>query len=174
MRNIFLIFRRDYLGYVKAWGFWLSLAAVPMFMIIGGLLGMYAATSSPVRYYTAIETGSTFSDAIESEFARGEADEAKQAAEMLDGMNIAPDMSESEKAEMLTSDEDRKFIRVAPPASQSRSTRTPPRAPASSYASVVFPTPPLAAATVTMRARGEAVIGLCVSARMNSFLRDCL
>ena len=116
MRNIFLIFRRDYLGYVKAWGFWLSLAAVPMFMIIGGLLGMYAATSSPVRYYAVIETGSTFSDAIENEFARGEADEAKQAAEMLDGMNIAPDMSESEKAEMLTSDEDRKFIRVAPPA----------------------------------------------------------
>lgn len=35
MRNIYLIFRRDYLGYVKAWGFWLSLAAVPIDLIEG-------------------------------------------------------------------------------------------------------------------------------------------
>ena len=35
MRNIYLIFRRDYLGYVKAWGFWMSLAAVPALMLVG-------------------------------------------------------------------------------------------------------------------------------------------
>jgi ABC-2 type transport system permease protein len=50
MRNIYLIFRRDFLGYVKAWGFWLSLAAVPLFIVIGASFGYFAASSSPVRY----------------------------------------------------------------------------------------------------------------------------
>ena len=47
MRNIYLVFRRDYLGYVKAWGFWLSLAAVPLFLIVGASFGYFAATASP-------------------------------------------------------------------------------------------------------------------------------
>jgi ABC-2 type transport system permease protein len=59
MRNIYLVFRRDYLGYVKAWGFWLSLAAVPALMLIGSLFAMFAAQSSPVRYYTVIEPASS-------------------------------------------------------------------------------------------------------------------
>jgi ABC-2 type transport system permease protein len=48
MRNIYLIFRRDYLGYVKAWGFWLSLAAVPALMLVGSLFALFAAQSSPI------------------------------------------------------------------------------------------------------------------------------
>ena len=78
MRNILLIFRRDYLGYVKAWGFWLSLAAVPMFMIIGAALAAFAAQSSPVRYFAVIEPGSVYAEAIEAEFREREIAEVER------------------------------------------------------------------------------------------------
>ena len=73
MRNVYLIFRRDFLGYVKAWGFWLSLAAVPLFIIIGAGFGYFAASSSPVRYYAVVEPGNVISEAIDAEFRRSEA-----------------------------------------------------------------------------------------------------
>ncbi|MBA4227169.1 MAG: ABC transporter permease, partial [Hyphomonas sp.] len=70
MRNIYLVFRRDYLGYVKAWGFWLSLAAVPLFLVIGASFGYFAATASPVRYFAVVEPSRVYADAIEGEFQR--------------------------------------------------------------------------------------------------------
>ena len=82
MRNIYLIFRRDYLGYVRAWGFWLSLAAVPLFMIIGGTFALFAAKSSPVRYYAVVEPAAVYADAIEGEFALNDEDASQQARDM--------------------------------------------------------------------------------------------
>ena len=80
MRNIYLIFRRDFLGYVKAWGFWLSLAAVPLFLIIGVGFGMFAASSSPVRYYAVIEPSGVIAGAIEGEFQQRVRAAAEEAA----------------------------------------------------------------------------------------------
>ncbi|RAN37428.1 ABC transporter permease [Hyphomonas pacifica] len=113
MRNILLIFRRDYLGYVKAWGFWLSLAAVPFFMIIGGSLAGFAAQSSPVRYYAVVEPGSTlYADAIEAEFQRREEADRETASELAAQM----DMTDQASAQIASSQADRKFIRVPAPA----------------------------------------------------------
>ncbi|KDA02445.1 ABC transporter permease [Hyphomonas oceanitis] len=114
MRNVYLIFRRDYLGYVKAWGFWLSLAAVPLFMLIGGTFAVFAAKSSPVRYYAVVETGSVYADAIDGEFARDEADIGNQARDMADGMDLTDDQRDQLRDNAAASS--RKFIRVPAPA----------------------------------------------------------
>mgnify|MGYP005727060083 FL=1 len=115
MRNILLIFRRDYLGYVKAWGFWLSLAAVPLFMIIGAALATFAAQSSPVRYFAVVEPGSAYAEAIEAEFQRREQADAERASELVEQLDLpvpeesAPDMDPVDPAS-------RKFIQVPAPA----------------------------------------------------------
>ena len=118
MRNILLIFRRDYLGYVKAWGFWLSLAAVPMFMIIGAALAAFAAQSSPVRYFAVIEPGSVYAEAIEAEFREREIAEIERTSEIAEQLDL-PVLSEADVAsvgEDGTSATDRKFVQVPPPA----------------------------------------------------------
>ena len=111
MRNIYLIFRRDYLGYVKAWGFWLSLAAVPALMLVGSLFALFAAQSSPIRYYTVIEPGKVFAEAIDAEFARSEA--AAMAQEISGQMQLPEGASQNGAMQSLR---ERKFIEVPPPA----------------------------------------------------------
>tara|TARA_R110002051_G_scaffold43231_8_gene88492 strand:- start:169 stop:1551 length:1383 start_codon:yes stop_codon:yes gene_type:complete len=111
MRNIYLIFRRDYLGYVKAWGFWLSLAAVPALMLIGSMFALFAAQSSPVRYYTVIEPGQVYAEAIDTELARNET--AAMAQELSDQMQLPEGAMNTGAMQTLR---DRKFIEVTPPA----------------------------------------------------------
>lgn len=111
MRNIYLIFRRDFLGYVKAWGFWLSLAAVPLFLIVGAGFGYFAASSSPVRYYTVVEPSNVISGAIQAEFRRSEARAAQDAAALAGQMQVP--VNEAQLAEAAP---DRKFVEVPAPA----------------------------------------------------------
>jgi len=66
MRNIFLVFRRDYMSYVSAWGFWLGMAAMPLLILMGG----WAASSTTVRYYAVIESSPVYGPAIEESFVR--------------------------------------------------------------------------------------------------------
>ena len=110
MRNIYLIFRRDFLGYVKAWGFWLSLAAVPLFLIIGVAFGMFAATTSPVRYYAVIEPANAIAEAIDAEFSRAEERAAEEAAAVAEQMNVPVG------GEEIVDASQRKFVRVEAPA----------------------------------------------------------
>jgi ABC-2 type transport system permease protein len=112
MRNIYLIFRRDYFGYVKAWGFWLSLAAVPMLMLVGSLFTVFAAQSSPIRYYTVVEPGHVFAEAIDAEFERSEA--AAMAQEITSQMQLPEGSMDNGAMQALR---ERKFIEVPSPAS---------------------------------------------------------
>jgi len=113
MRNIYLIFRRDFLGYVKAWGFWLSLAAVPLFLIIGVGFGMFAASSSPVRYYTVIEPSDVIARAVEGEFQQRAVAAAEEAVELAKQMNIPLAEAEEQLADAVG---ERKFVAVPAPA----------------------------------------------------------
>ncbi|MCA8900879.1 MAG: ABC transporter permease [Hyphomonas sp.] len=113
MHNIYLIFRRDYLGYVKAWGFWLSLAAVPIFMLIGAAFAAFAAQSSPVRYYTVVEPAGVYASAIEAQFANDEDEQAEQIEEAVERMNLPAGQEQVDAAAQMRP---RKFIEVPPPA----------------------------------------------------------
>lgn len=113
MRNIYLVFRRDYLGYVKAWGFWLSLAAVPLFLVIGASFGYFAATASPVRYFAVVEPARVYADAIEGEFQRRSSEAAAEARALAEQMNIPLAEAEDQVADAAGG---RKFIEVPAPA----------------------------------------------------------
>lgn len=67
MRSTYLVARRDYLGYVTAWGFWLGLLFTPILLGIFMLAPALAAKSQPTRYFTVIETGVEFSNALQAE-----------------------------------------------------------------------------------------------------------
>lgn len=113
MRNIYLIFRRDYLGYVKAWGFWLSLAAVPIFLVIGASFGYFAATASPVRYYAVVEPSDVYAGAIEGEFQRRAEETVKEARALAEQMNIPLDEAQHQIEDATGG---RKYFAVPAPA----------------------------------------------------------
>ncbi|MEE9381345.1 MAG: ABC transporter permease, partial [Hyphomonadaceae bacterium] len=77
MRNIYLIARRDYLGYVTAWGFWLGLMLTPVLMSIGMLAPALAASSTPERYYTVVEEGDEFLNAMRVKYQETQAEMAR-------------------------------------------------------------------------------------------------
>jgi ABC-2 type transport system permease protein len=114
MRNVYLIFRRDYLGYVRAWGFWLSLAAVPLFMLIGGTFAIFAAKSSPVRYYAVVEPASIYASAIEAEFVQDDEAVSQQARDLAATMDLPPEHQAA--LESADTSAPRKFILVPAPA----------------------------------------------------------
>ncbi|MEL7480896.1 MAG: ABC transporter permease [Pseudomonadota bacterium] len=110
MRNTFLVFRRDYLGYVSAWGFWVGIAALPLILIIIAAIGAFAASTTPVRYYAVVETGSVYADQIEEEFIeqrRTREEVQRQIAESLGQDVPVPDVDEDDTTE--------RYIRVAAP-----------------------------------------------------------
>lgn len=116
MRNIFLVFRRDYLSYVSAWGFWVGVLAMPLIIVAFATFGFLAGSTSPIRYYAVIENGTTYADAIDAEFQAIQdrrVEEAREAQERLlaDDPN-APELTEF-LPERLTK---RDFIQVDPPA----------------------------------------------------------
>ncbi len=92
LRNVYLIFRRDYLGYVKAWGFWLGLASLPLFMIVGAVIAGAMTQASPARYYAVIEDGNRVSTALQTEINRRAArlDEMAEAVTEATGVTQDP------------------------------------------------------------------------------------
>ena len=99
MRSIYLVARRDYLGYVQAWGFWLGLLLTPILMGVGMMAPTWAAASQPTRYYTVIENGTTFADALRSEINQ---DRVSEARLLLDPM---ASMNDEESEKLATFDE---------------------------------------------------------------------
>ena len=71
MRNIYLIARRDYLGYVSSWGFWLGMLLTPLIISASIFVPRMIAENQPLRYYTVIEDGSALTDSILLEFEDG-------------------------------------------------------------------------------------------------------
>lgn len=114
MRNTFLVFQRDYLGYVRAWGFWLGILSMPLLILLGGMAGGLAASSTPVRYYSVLEDTPVYAPAIEEEFARIQrrTEEALAKTVQSAGLNEDASASATESATARLP----KFIRVDPPA----------------------------------------------------------
>ena len=86
LRRTYLIARRDYLGYVKTWGFWIS-----FFMpFIFGALGFFFAAAdidiSPTRYETVIDETGQHGQAIIALYNDEIRDEVDEA--LLKGMSL--------------------------------------------------------------------------------------
>lgn len=97
IRSTYLVARRDYLGYVSAWGFWLGLLFTPLILGVFILAPTFAQNAQPTRYYTVIEQGSDFTEAMRAEMSSAD---SRTARLILDPMSIADDRP-SEKLEMF-------------------------------------------------------------------------
>lgn len=64
LRRTYLIARRDYLGYIKTWGFWISFFMPFVFGILGFFLSNANLDVQPIRYETILDETGTFAEAI--------------------------------------------------------------------------------------------------------------
>lgn len=72
MRQIYLIARREYLAYVGAWGFWLSLLTAPLLLGLFAVGPMLAGRAEPTRALAVIAEDPRDAEAIKASFdARG-------------------------------------------------------------------------------------------------------
>ncbi|MEP1144744.1 MAG: ABC transporter permease [Henriciella sp.] len=95
IRSTYLVTRRDYLGYVSAWGFWLGLLFTPVILAVFILAPTFAQNAQPTRYFTVIEQGTDFKDALRAELSDTDSVVARA---VLDPMAALEDR-ESEKIE---------------------------------------------------------------------------
>ena len=93
IRSTYLVTRRDYLGYVSAWGFWLGLLFTPVILAVFILAPTFAQNAQPTRYFTIIEQGTEFTDALRAELSDSD---SVMARAMLDPMAAIEDR-DSEK-----------------------------------------------------------------------------
>ncbi|MEM7327754.1 MAG: ABC transporter permease [Pseudomonadota bacterium] len=88
IRSTYLVTRRDYLGYVSAWGFWLGLLFTPVIIGIFMFAPMLAQNTQPTRYFTVIEQGSAFTEALRKNLTSTEVTIARA---MLDPLSVVED-----------------------------------------------------------------------------------
>lgn len=137
MRSTYLVTRRDYLGYVSAWGFWLGLLFTPIIIGVFIFAQAFAQNAQPTRYFSIIENGSTFTDALRENLADSQADIARSILDPLavienrdSDIVIAFDQALDEGASVEDAFEQaggapnmlprQGFVEVAPPVTQSR------------------------------------------------------
>jgi ABC-2 type transport system permease protein len=65
MRNIYLVARRDYLGYVSAWGFWLGMLLTPIIIVASMTIPSLLRENQPIRYFAVIDTDGDFTAALD-------------------------------------------------------------------------------------------------------------
>ena len=65
LRRIYLIARRDFVGYVKTWGFWLTVLGPFLGIFFGVLAPFILAKSEPTRYATILDETGQHAAAIE-------------------------------------------------------------------------------------------------------------
>ena len=103
LRRTYLIARRDYLGYVKTWGFWIS-----FFMpFIFGAMGFFFAAAdidiSPTRYETVIDETGQHGQAIIALYEDEIRDEVDEA--LLKAMSIVLSDEQSKELESIVEKE---------------------------------------------------------------------
>ncbi len=149
MRHAYLIARREYLSYVATWGFWLSLALVPVFMIVGLLIPTLVESASPTRYYTVIANQPELVEAIDARVRDGRVEDARAAVAAMARMRGGGEAAESRVLAAFDAADgglneklaaaveaaglgvaarsinlpDSKFVRVAPPAADADALR---------------------------------------------------
>jgi ABC-2 type transport system permease protein len=68
VQGIYLVARREYLAYVSAWGFWLSLITTPLLLAVVMLAPLLLGQAEPVRYVTVIAEQAEARDAVRDAF----------------------------------------------------------------------------------------------------------
>jgi len=115
MRAIYLIARREFLSYVATWGFWLSLASLPLFMGLGFGLPLLIENSQPTRYFVMVDqTGGELEQAYLSGLAQNREDQSEQIREAVtDLVGDSPQIQAALENQPGITDDGR-YVRVYP------------------------------------------------------------
>lgn len=89
MREVFLIARREYLAYVMAWGFWVSLVTTPLIMGVFAIVPTLLRNSEPARVVTVVAEDLADRTAILAGFEENERGRVRSA--LRTGALGAPD-----------------------------------------------------------------------------------
>ncbi|HIG22603.1 MAG TPA: ABC transporter permease [Henriciella marina] len=89
IRSIYLVARRDYLGYVQAWGFWLGLLLTPLLLAVAMMAPTWAENSQPTRYFAVIESGDAFSTVLNAELNENRVEMARLSLDPASVMGTA-------------------------------------------------------------------------------------
>ena len=98
MRRTYLIARRDYLGYIKTWGFWISFFLPFIFGILGGVASTMEFDFSPTKYETIIDETGTHRAGIE---ARLERNVANMERDLIKAFAKPPLLSEAQAQSLM-------------------------------------------------------------------------
>lgn len=71
MRSVYLVARRDYLGYVTSIGFWIGMLLTPLLMGLGAMAPGFIDSATSVRYFAVIEDGNTFTAELDKQLKGG-------------------------------------------------------------------------------------------------------
>jgi ABC-2 type transport system permease protein len=91
MRHTYLIARREYLSYVATPGFWLSLAMVPVFMLLGIALPILLERSTPTRYFSVVDPDGRYEQVIAERMAGDRADQVRTILKTLSSIPLQED-----------------------------------------------------------------------------------
>lgn len=89
MHAIFLVARREYLAYVGAWGFWISLITTPLIMLAFGAAPTLLRNAEPARLVSVIAADPLDAAAIKAGFAEDERVRLRRALRLAS--QAAPD-----------------------------------------------------------------------------------
>jgi ABC-2 type transport system permease protein len=103
LRRTFLIARRDYLGYIKTWGFWISFLMPFIGMGFGIGFASLDVELSPPRYETILDETAEYADGI---LALHEQKQKRKVERFIDGLGAAilSDEQEADIRETLEQD----------------------------------------------------------------------
>lgn len=104
MHAIFLIARREYLAYVGAWGFWVSLITTPLIMLVFGAAPTLLRNSEPARLVSVIAADPLDAAAIQAGFAEEERARLRGALRLA--MQSAPDSAAKAASEAFDDAQD--------------------------------------------------------------------
>lgn len=100
MRHIYLIARREYLSYVGTWRFWLSLAMIPVFLLVGAGLPVLMERASPTRNFTVIDADGRYRAAIARNLNADAEEQVRAILKGLEKTGLSPDLVKQARSEL--------------------------------------------------------------------------
>lgn len=88
MRRALLIARRDYLGYIKTWGFWISFFLPFVFGILGFFASFLDINLEPTRYEAVLDDTGAHKAAIMAQYDRNYTEQAREQINAITNLTL--------------------------------------------------------------------------------------
>lgn len=104
LRRVYLVARRDFLGYVKTWGFWISFFLPFIFGALGFVFATLDINVEPLRYETILDDTGKYQVEIEQMHRDGQAGRIFEVLDGLEENNFITETQSQELKDIYTKD----------------------------------------------------------------------